>query len=94
MISIEKKAFEVYPIDKDYYEDDFGNSGFYDKNYLARETFINACKELKEQMMKEAVEGEVMLNAIYPYEPRIVIRYPDCPYQLGDKVRIVIVKED
>ena len=54
--------------------------------------FYNLCKE---QMLKEAVEGEVMTNGFYPYEPRIVAPYPNCPYDFGDKVRvIVLLKED
>ena len=48
----------------------------------------------REQMMKEAVEGEVMTNGFYPYEPRIVAPYPNCPYDFGDKVKLIIVKED
>ena len=51
----------------------------------------NLCKE---QMMKEAVEGEVMTNGFYPYEPRIVAPYPNCPYDFGDKVRVIVIKED
>lgn len=49
---------------------------------------------LKEQMLKEAVEGEVMTNGFYPYEPRIVASYPNCPYNFGDKVRIAVLKEE
>jgi hypothetical protein len=45
-------------------------------------------------MLKDAVEGEVMTNGFYPYEPRIVAPYPNCPYALGDKIRIVVLKEE
>lgn len=50
----------------------------------------------KEQMLKDAVEGEVMMNALHPHEPRVTASYPNCPYKFGDKVKIVIVpdKED
>ena len=48
----------------------------------------------KERMMKNAVEGEIMTNGFYPYEPRIVAPYPNCPYAFGDKVRIVVLKEE
>ena len=51
-------------------------------------------KPSEEQMVKEALEGEVMTNGFYPYEPRIVAPYPNCPYDFGDKVRIIIVKDD
>lgn len=61
---------------------------------LQRGGFIRGFQYCKEQMMKEAVEGEIMTNGFYPYEPRIVAPYPNCPYDFGDKVRIIIVKED
>lgn len=48
----------------------------------------------EKMMMEEAVEGEVMTNGFYPYEPRIVAPYPNCPYDFGDKVRVIIVKEE
>jgi DNA-directed RNA polymerase subunit RPC12/RpoP len=61
-------------------------------------TFIDAIKYgmklQKEQMMKDAVEGEVMMNAFHPHEPRITASYPNCPYKFGVKVKIIIVKED
>jgi len=49
---------------------------------------------MKEQMMEDAVEGEIMTNGFYPYEPRIVASYPNCPYAFGNKVKLIIVKED
>ena len=58
------------------------------------EVFMRGMKYAKEQMMKEAVEGEVMTNGFYPYEPRIVAPYPNCPYAFGDKVRIIILKDN
>lgn len=36
---IEIKSFKVYPVDKDYYEDEYGHSGYVDNNRHARETF-------------------------------------------------------
>ena len=48
----------------------------------------------KEQMMKGAVEGEVMLNGRYPYEPRVVVPYPNCPYEYGDSVKVLILHSD
>jgi hypothetical protein len=47
----------------------------------------------KEQMLKDAVEGEVMMNALHPHEPRVTASYPNCPYKFGDKVKIVIIPE-
>lgn len=46
----------------------------------------------EEQMMKDAVEGGVTTNGFYPYEPCIVASYPNCPYAIGDNVRIVVLK--
>ena len=56
--------------------------------------FIAGANWQKSQMLKGAVEGEVITNGLYPYEPRIVAPYPNCPYAFGDKVRIVILKEE
>lgn len=57
--------------------------------------FIAGAKWQKEQMLNDAVEGEVMTNGFYPYEPRIVAPYPNCPYDFGDKVRVIVLpKED
>lgn len=57
--------------------------------------FNKGVEEGKRLMMEEAVEGEVMTNGFYPYEPRIVAPYPNCPYDFGDKVRVIVLpKED
>lgn len=48
----------------------------------------------KAKMLKDAVEGEVITNGLYPYEPRIIAPYPNCPYAFGDKVRIVILEDE
>ena len=53
--------------------------------------FIAGAKWQKEQMMKEAVEGEVMLN---PYPTICLDDCKDYDFKDGDKVRIIIVKED
>ena len=55
------------------------------------EAFEAGKAEQKEQMLKEAVEGDFMLN---PYP---IICLDDCKnydFKEGDKVRIIIVKED
>ena len=63
-------------------------------NATLAEAFIAGYNLCKEQMMtEEAIEGEVMTNGFYPYEPRIVAPYPNCPYDFGDKVRVIVVKE-
>ena len=56
--------------------------------------FWRGIQYAREMMMKEAVEGEVMTNGFYPYEPRIVAPYPNCPYDFGDKVRVIVCKKD
>ena len=48
----------------------------------------------REDMLKDAVEGGVTTNGFYPYEPCIVASYPNCPYAIGDNVRIVVLKEE
>jgi len=51
-------------------------------------------REQKEQMMKEAVEGEILARDIYDKRALdIDFVYPD-GLKPGDKVRIIIVKED
>ena len=55
---------------------------------------LDAAQRAKEQMMREAVEGEVMTNGFYPYEPRVVAPYPNCPYDFGDKVRVIVCKKE
>lgn len=53
--------------------------------------FTNA---FKEQMMKEAVEGPVILRDMYDNRSLdIDFVFPD-NLKIGDKVRIIIVKED
>lgn len=46
-----------------------------------------------EQMMKEAVECKVF-NYGLPQYPGIFTTLPDGEYNEGDKVRVIIVKED
>ena len=60
----------------------------------AKDCFKAGAEWQKEQMLKGAVEGEVMMNALHPHEPRVTASYPNCPYKFGDKVKIVIVKEE
>ena len=48
----------------------------------------------KEQMMKKALNGEIMTNGFYPYEPRVVAPFPSCPYEFGTEVKVIVVKED
>ena len=53
--------------------------------------FIAGAKWQKEQMMKEAVEGEVFLN---PYPTISLDDCKDYDFKDGDKVRIIIIKEE
>jgi len=52
---------------------------------------LDAAQRAKEQMMKEAVEGEVMLN---PYPTICLDDCKDYDFKDGQKVRIIIVKEE
>ena len=54
-------------------------------------TFIAGAKWQKEQMMNEAVEGKI----IFLFNGDVAINIGDVDeYNLGDKVKIIIVKED
>lgn len=55
--------------------------------------FIAGAKWQKEQMLKDAVECKVF-NYGLPQYPGIFTTLPDGEYNEGDKVRIIIVKED
>jgi len=48
----------------------------------------------KEQMMKDAVEGEIVQDMKGLYHVKSVAFVSDNSYNFGDKVRIIIVKED
>ena len=56
--------------------------------------FIAGAKWQREQMMKEALNGEIMTNGFYPYEPRVVAPFPSCPYEFGTEVKVIVIKED
>ena len=60
---------------------------------IAEQKFIEGAKWQKEQMMKEAVEGYVNYyedsGGILMAEAQV-----GCPYHNGDKVRIIIIKEE
>ena len=82
MTIAEKRANEYYP--KLNEQDDVA----------AWHGFIAGYEQAKKDMMKEAVEGGVTTNGFYPYEPCIVASYPNCPYAIGDNVRIVVLKAE
>ena len=61
--------------------------------YVSDKSYKIGWRDCKEQMMKEAVKGEVYLYHSYNREATAII--VDIPKdKLGDKVRIIIVKED
>ena len=48
-----------------------------------------------DKMKAGAVEGEIMTNGFYPYEPRIVASVPGTPFEFGEKIRVIVLpKED
>lgn len=99
----EKAANEIY-------KDGIELLGRRDKNgnlIIHPETMIgilrNACqrgydqaeKDIKEQMMKEAMEYEVMdFSSSLETHPHVNILLDNKKYRFGDKVRIIIVKDD
>ena len=64
------------------------------------DAFIAGAKWQKEQMMKEAVEGEVCIPNVWVEHKEgkeLVVRAEiskELGFKFGDKVRIIIVKED
>lgn len=74
--------------------------GYGDQGVNVMNMFISGSYELglvagalwmQEQMMSEAVEGEVFLN---PYPTISLDDCKDYDFKEGDKVRVIIVKED
>lgn len=64
---------------------------FIDKFHeIDRTAFQNGQENMKEQMMKEAVEGYISATN----EVSAVLALPKGDFNKGDKVRIIIVKED
>ena len=66
-------------------------------NYLTpyiRETFIAGAEWQKEQMMKEAVEGEITMDLKRFLHARTTSILDERYVKFGDKVKIIIVKED
>lgn len=65
------------------------------------DSFYEAFKEgalwMREKMMKEAVEGEIMTTGFSTCDPVFIINRselsPEMSFKDGDKVRIIIVKE-
>lgn len=55
---------------------------------------LDAAQRAKEQMMKEAVEGTVMDFSSNRPRPQVDVLLDPHKYHTGDKVRIIIVKED
>lgn len=51
-------------------------------------------RRCKEEMMKEAVEGTVMDFSSNQPRPQVDVLLDAHKYHTGDKVRIIIVKED
>ena len=49
----------------------------------------------KQQMMKEVIVGRFTFNPSYPDNDHIVIDKDELPkYKLGDKVKLIVIKED
>ena len=49
----------------------------------------------KERMMKEAVEGEVIIAGNDGYSPHADVKLPNTPYfHLGRKVKVIVIKEE
>ena len=60
----------------------------------ANRCFENGKQAMKEQMMKDAVEGTVMDFSSNRPRPQVDVLLDPHKYHTGDKVRIIIVKEE
>ena len=90
------KEFDEYFLPKN--REQKGRWGFADIFSLARHFYELGRKEEKGQMMKEAVEGRVC--AVYPLKDgndvQYGVLYPKgvLPHKDGQKVKLIIIKED
>ena len=56
--------------------------------------YLRGVRDMREQMMKNALNGEIMTSGFYPYEQRVVAPFPSCPYEFGTEVKVIVIKED
>ena len=56
--------------------------------------FMSGAKWQKRQMMKDAVDGEIFCAVAYPHQPKAVSKPISGGYKFGDKVKLLIIKED
>ena len=60
----------------------------------ANRCFENGKQAMKEQMLKDAVEGEIVQD-VFSRELRCKTKdLRDCKFKFGDKVKIIIIKEE
>lgn len=100
MARAEERALEAYPR----YIQATHLYGTYDLNMTEREAFRKgyeqAEKDIKEKMVQEAVEGEVCIPNVWVEHKEgkeLVVRAEiskELGFKFGDKVRIIIIKED
>ena len=60
----------------------------------ARQEYENGWKDCKDQMLKEAVEGEIQMRYSGCLCAKTIRAINEDKFKLGDKVRIIIVKEE
>ena len=58
---------------------------------VARDSFIDGYNICKQQMMKDAVEAVVQTNSM---SGNTAVVHLDCKYKAGDKVRVIIIKDE
>lgn len=61
---------------------------------VAQECFIAGAKRKEEQLMKGAVEGEVVDSGFDDGTAILKAIVPDRRYDSGDKVKLIVIKED
>ena len=72
-----------------YGEDDEGDYVEYIE--VRKDAFIAGAQWQREQMMKDAIEVRINRDRLYNLKPIIHEKYLD--YKIGDKVKIIIIKE-
>ena len=79
---------------REYYQG-FESLSAHDVVEICEHFFKTGADMRKQQMMKDAVEGNFTFSPVYPENDFIVFEKDRLPkHRLGDKVRVIIIKED
>ena len=87
---LEEAAKELYPY-KERYDIELSYPSTYDENEEQRKAFITGAEWQKEQIMSEAVEGEILLT---PYPTICFDDSKDYDFKDGQNVRVVVLPKE